>query len=191
MYFIIHNPHKDISSLCFFWCSYKHYFKNYNFKLFLLDYGNSIDYFMLRLYSAALPNSLFSSVFFFFSSASLGFSTHVTILPTHKQFYSFFSSLYTPPPPFPALMQWFRHPKKCWSGESRHPCLVLYLREKVFSLSPLRMTLTARLLWETFCQIEAASLLFQVCWARLWGISIGNCQVPFLLLLRYLYAVSP
>lgn len=139
--------------MVFFWCSYKHYFKNYNFKLFLLDYGNSVDYFMLRRYSAALPNSLFSSVFFFLS-ASLGFSTHVTTFPTRKQFYSFFSSLYAPPPAFPALMHWFKHPVKCWGGERRHPCLAFHLRERVFSLSPLRVN----------CKVTTGSLLSE--WAR-------------------------
>lgn len=133
----------------------------------------------------------FLVLFFFFLSASLGFSTHVTTFPTRKQFYSFFSSLYAPPPAFPALMHWFKHPVKCWGGERRHPCLAFHLRERVFSLSPLRVTLTARLLREAFCQSEPGSLLFQVCWARLWGRSTGCCQVPFLLLWRYLYAVSP
>lgn len=63
----------------------------------LLENGNIINYFMLSLYLAALPSSLFSSiVVVIMLVASLGFSVCMMTLPADKELYSFFSNPYTP-----------------------------------------------------------------------------------------------
>ena len=109
----------------------------YLFDLLLLVYKNAINFCVLILYFATLPDSLMSSSSFL--EASLGFSMYSIMLSTNSD--SFTS--------FPICIPFFFFSSDCYGrmsktvlnkcGESGHPCFVPDLRGNAFSFSPLIM----------------------------------------------------
>uniref|UniRef100_A0A8D0PF78 Uncharacterized protein n=1 Tax=Sus scrofa TaxID=9823 RepID=A0A8D0PF78_PIG len=107
--------------------------------LLLLVYGNVIDFCVLILYPATLPNSWMSSDSFLVES--FGFSRYSIMSSVSRD--SFTSSFpnWIPFMSFTSLIAVARTSKTMLksSGESRHPCLVPGLSGNSFSFSPLRM----------------------------------------------------
>ena len=112
----------------------------YLFDLLLLVYKNAVNFCVLILYFATLPDSLMSSSSFL--EASLGFSVYSIMLSTNSDSFTSF------PICIPFIIIFFspliamaRMSKtvlnKC--GESGHPCFVPDLRGNAFSFSPLIM----------------------------------------------------
>ena len=103
---------------------------------------------VLTLYPATLLNSLISSSNFLI--VSLGFSMY-SIMSSANSFTSSFLKK-TPFICFSSLIAVGRTSRTMLnnSGESGHPCLVLYLRGNAFSFSPLRIMFAVGLSYTAF-----------------------------------------
>ena len=114
--------------------------------LSLLVYRNIINFCVLILYPAALPNSLMSSNSFL--KASLGFSRYSIMSSANSDSFTSYYTMWIPFISFSSLsdVATTSNTMLDGSGKSRHPYLVPDYSRNSSSFSPLRMMLAVSLL---------------------------------------------
>ena len=154
--------------------------------LALLVCGNAVDFCVLMLHPATLPNSLMSSNSFLV--ASLGVSRYSILSSASSD--SFTSSFPMWIPFIFPLIAMARTSKTMLngSGESGPPCLVPDLSGNSFSFSPLRMMLAVGLSCMAFYYVEVGFPPCPLSGRFLCEIGVGFCEKLFLHLLRGSYA---
>uniref|UniRef100_A0A8D0MY10 Uncharacterized protein n=1 Tax=Sus scrofa TaxID=9823 RepID=A0A8D0MY10_PIG len=113
--------------------------------LSLLLCRNAVDFYVLNLYPATLPNSLMSSNSFLV--ASLGFSRYSIMSSSNSNSFTSSFPIWIPFTFFSSLIAMTRTSKTMLdsSGKSGHSCLVPDLSGNSFSFSPLNMMLALSL----------------------------------------------
>ena len=105
------------------------------------------------VYPAALPNSVIS--YGSFLVTAFEFSSYNIMSSANSDSFTTSFPIWIPSTSFSSLIAVARATKTMLNnGESRHPCLVLYLRGYVFSFSPSRMMFPVGLLFMSFIMLR-------------------------------------
>ena len=119
----------------------------------LLVYRNARNFSAFTLYPAALPNSVIS--YGSFLVTAFEFSSYNIMSSANSDSFTTSFPIWIPSTSFSSLIAVARATKTMLNnGESRHPCLVPYLRGYAFSFSPLKMMFAVDLLFMSFIMLR-------------------------------------